>query len=235
MVDVKPRFGSWGASYVLRIIPTEAVAPMCIYLVAAWRLDLAAGWLFFGGLALLAAANVLLLALCNVELLNERGKTQADVYGPDRLVVGLYLLFTHAVAPAVAGLEAGRLCAGFHGQAALIAGLVLLGLSGVLENWATYVNRFYERSIRLQKDRGQTVVTRGPYALVRHPGYLGYLLRYAALPLALGSFWAIVPVTAGALCLVLRTRMEDALLRAGLPEYEEYARKVRCRLLPLVW
>ncbi len=106
----------------------------------------------------------------DMELLNERGKTRADAQRADKALVPLYLPFTHGIAPAVAGIEVGRFHAGFHNAAAAGAGIALLVASGVLENWATYVTRFYERSIRLQKDRHQTAVTNGPYSFVRHPG-----------------------------------------------------------------
>lgn len=108
-------------------------------------------------------------------------------------------------------------------------------MSGVLENWATYVNRFSERSIRLQKARHQTVVTNGPYAIVRHPGYLSCILRFTALPLGLGSVYTILPIAAGILVIAIRANVEYALLTRNLPGYREYARNVKYRLFPLVW
>jgi protein-S-isoprenylcysteine O-methyltransferase Ste14 len=70
---------------------------------------------------------------------------------------------------------------------------------------------------------------------VRHPGYVGWILMSAALPLILGSLWALVPVGLVVAGMVVRTFLEDRMLRADLEGYEEYAGRVRYRLLPGVW
>ena len=88
---------------------------------------------------------------------------------------------------------------------------------------------------RIQDDRGQVVVTAGPYRYVRHPMYLGVILLFLGMPVALGSWWALWPgVVIGAL-FVLRTAKEDRMLRDELPGYAEYTQRVRYRLVPRVW
>ena len=89
--------------------------------------------------------------------------------------------------------------------------------------------------VRLQRDRGQTVVSAGPYRWIRHPGYLGWLIFALAMPLVLGSYWALIPapITLGAT--ILRTHLEDRLLRRDLEGYDDYARRVPWRLLPGLW
>jgi protein-S-isoprenylcysteine O-methyltransferase Ste14 len=82
---------------------------------------------------------------------------------------------------------------------------------------------------------GQTVVTTGPYALVRHPMYAGALIMLAATPVALGSWWALVPVVAMLGLLIARLLDEEKLLAAQLPQYADYCRTVRYRLVPAVW
>jgi protein-S-isoprenylcysteine O-methyltransferase Ste14 len=82
---------------------------------------------------------------------------------------------------------------------------------------------------------GQTVVTTGPYALVRHPMYAGALVMLAATPVALGSWWALVPVVAMLGLLIARLLDEEKLLAAQLPRYVDYCRTVRYRLVPAVW
>jgi protein-S-isoprenylcysteine O-methyltransferase Ste14 len=79
------------------------------------------------------------------------------------------------------------------------------------------------------------VVTNGPYAIVRHPGYLGYILRFTALPLVLGSVYAILPILIGILLIIIRTNIEDALLMGNLAGYKDYVKSVKYRLLPLLW
>lgn len=97
-------------------------------------------------------------------------------------------------------------------------------------------NSFAATQIRLQPDRGQSVITTGPYAVVRHPMYAYVLLLMIGAPLLLGSLWGLllgfvlfVPL------LALRIRGEEAMLMAGLSGYPDYARTVRSRLIPGVW
>jgi protein-S-isoprenylcysteine O-methyltransferase Ste14 len=230
----KTRLSASGISYVNRMVGTS-IAPACAFFTLAWRVDIIQAWVYFGLFVLLGLSNIALLARYNMELLNERGKTQADVHRSEKVITPLFLLFTHVIAPAVAGIEVGRLHTEHQHVITMGAGIALLVVAGLLENWATYVNRFYERSIRLQTDRHQTVVSNGPYSFVRHPGYLSYILKFAALPLALGSVYAIIPIAAGILVMAIRTKVEDTLLMGNLPGYKEYARKVRYRLFPPLW
>ncbi len=82
---------------------------------------------------------------------------------------------------------------------------------------------------------GQTVVTTGPYALVRHPMYAGAIVMLLGVPLALGSAWALVPVAALARLILVRLIDEERVLIAGLPGYADYLAQTRFRLIPHVW
>jgi protein-S-isoprenylcysteine O-methyltransferase Ste14 len=101
--------------------------------------------------------------------------------------------------------------------------------------YAMSVNRFFSSVVRIQDERGHHVIDSGPYAVVRHPGYVGMLLAWTTMPLALGSWWAFLP---GSLIVgfgFLRVLGEDRFLKANLPGYCEYAARVRYRLVPGVW
>lgn len=87
----------------------------------------------------------------------------------------------------------------------------------------------------IEKMEGQTLITTGPYALVRHPMYVGVLIMFFGIPLALGSWWGILPVLATVPILMLRIVDEEKMLRGELKGYETYMRDVRYRLLPGVW
>jgi protein-S-isoprenylcysteine O-methyltransferase Ste14 len=117
----------------------------------------------------------------------------------------------------------------------LDAGVLLLLLSLALIGWSLAVNRFAENSVRIQVDRGHTVVTAGPYRIVRHPMYVGAIAMYFATALILGSVWALIVAAAIGVLFVVRTTLEDRMLRAELPGYAEYAAQTRWRLLPAVW
>jgi protein-S-isoprenylcysteine O-methyltransferase Ste14 len=82
---------------------------------------------------------------------------------------------------------------------------------------------------------GQEVISTGPYAIVRHPMYVAILVLYVASPVALGSWWALIPAILYAPMLVIRILNEEGVLVRELPGYEEYRKEVRYRLLPLVW
>jgi protein-S-isoprenylcysteine O-methyltransferase Ste14 len=109
----------------------------------------------------------------------------------------------------------------------------LLGLAGFV--YAMSVNRFFSSVVRIQDDRGHHVIDVGPYARVRHPGYVGMLMLGAALPLAFGSWWAFLPAAPMVAFTLRRVRLEDAFLMASLPGYRAYASRVRYRLVPGAW
>lgn len=94
-------------------------------------------------------------------------------------------------------------------------------------------NRYAARTVRIEE--GQTVITTGPYALVRHPMYVGGGLLMVFSPLVLGSYWALIPSLIFPFLLGFRILDEERLLLEELPGYEEYTEKTRYRLIPGVW
>jgi protein-S-isoprenylcysteine O-methyltransferase Ste14 len=109
--------------------------------------------------------------------------------------------------------------------------LVLAGYSIVA--WVFKVNSYASRIV--QVETGQKVVTTGPYAIVRHPMYVGVIIFYVFSPPALGSYWAVIPALCIVPFIVARTIGEEKELMANLAGYREYAMKTRYRLLPGVW
>ena len=97
------------------------------------------------------------------------------------------------------------------------------------------VNRFFSASVRIQTERGHTVISSGPYQYIRHPGYAGGVLSSVAVPLLLGSFWALVPAILVIILMVVRTGLEDTTLLEELEGYRKYATSVRHRLIPGAW
>lgn len=79
------------------------------------------------------------------------------------------------------------------------------------------------------------MVAAGPYRIVRHPGYVGIILGHLAVPLVIGSVFALIPAGVAILLTVIHTSLEDGLLREELDGYREYARKVRYRPVPGAW
>jgi protein-S-isoprenylcysteine O-methyltransferase Ste14 len=94
-------------------------------------------------------------------------------------------------------------------------------------------NKYASRIIEVEK--GQEVITTGLYSVVRHPMYLGAMIMYILSPLALGSYWAMIPASLVIVILALRILNEEELLLKELSGYREYAKKTRYRLIPGIW
>ncbi|MBP3572554.1 MAG: isoprenylcysteine carboxylmethyltransferase family protein [Clostridia bacterium] len=94
-------------------------------------------------------------------------------------------------------------------------------------------NAYLSRTIKVEE--GQTVISTGLYAVVRHPMYTASTVMFLALPLILGSWYALIPFALYPVIMVVRIHGEEKLLTAELAGYEEYTRKVRYRLIPFVW
>jgi protein-S-isoprenylcysteine O-methyltransferase Ste14 len=135
----------------------------------------------------------------------------------------------------VAGLDAGRYGWSSVPQRMWLLGLVIFLLGTALLTWSMGVNPFFEKTVRIQSERGHRVIDAGPYRFVRHPGYIGFLGWIVSAPLLLGSLWAFIPSVLSAVGLVIRTALEDRTLREELPGYAEYAGRVRFRLIPGIW
>ncbi len=205
-----------------------------ILFVAAGRLDWAAAWAYIAaGLGILTI-NLLVVLPKNPEMIAERGRTNGGTKTWDRTLTRLALIPTLGTL-IVAGLEARygsspRLPVGLH-----IAGLVLYVLGQGLFSWAMASNKFFATTVRIQVDRDHTVAAGGPYRLVRHPGYVGYITAWLATPLALGSLWAFTAAGLTMCLLIVRTALEDRTLLEELDGYQDYAARVRHRLLPGIW
>lgn len=135
----------------------------------------------------------------------------------------------------------GMVLAGFdhrYGWSHVPVALALTGDTLIIAGfvWIARVfreNRFAGSTVEVEPE--QQVISTGPYALVRHPMYLGAVPFILGIGLALGSYWADIPYLIIVIGVIVRIIDEEALLLRDLPGYEEYRRKVRWRLLPGVW
>ena len=109
------------------------------------------------------------------------------------------------------------------------------GLAWVLITWTMVANPFFEKMVRIQTDHGHHVIDRGPYAHIRHPGYVGFSAVFLSTPLLLASAETFFPILIAVAVLVIRTALEDRTLQGELPGYREYAARVRYRLIPGLW
>jgi protein-S-isoprenylcysteine O-methyltransferase Ste14 len=218
---------------VLSLLGMALFFALFLFLPAgSWTWEM--GWLFILAFTTLGALAWLYLWRVNPEVLAARVNPHQGTKPWDKVLLGLFFLTGLATVP-VAALDAGR----FHWSAlpwwACLVGYALLVAGMALMAWAQAVNKFFEPTVRIQQDRGQTVIDAGPYAFVRHPGYLSWFPMSAGIALSLGSLWALAPAALSCVVLVLRAQWEDQTLQAELPGYEEYTQRVRYRLIPGVW
>lgn len=116
-----------------------------------------------------------------------------------------------------------------------ILGCVLFVGSVGLRCWSMRINAFYSSVVRLQSERGHTLIDKGPYRFVRHPGYLSAVVNFSSSGLAMGSWLSLIPIVFLLPLYPRRILIEERLLKAELPGYREYASRVRYRLIPFVW
>lgn len=109
--------------------------------------------------------------------------------------------------------------------------LVLLGYGLFVR--VLRVNSYASRVVEVEK--GQQVITTGPYAIVRHPMYVAIIVMFVSTPVALGSWWAMLPALLLIIVLIARIRNEEEVLSRELAGYSEYAQRTRFRLIPDVW
>jgi protein-S-isoprenylcysteine O-methyltransferase Ste14 len=205
-----------------------------ILFLAAGRWDYWLGWIYMGTYACITVAGLLAVPF-DPDLVAERTTVRKGVKAWDRrLTVAGSVLYPLAIL-VVAGLDARFGWSPRLGLALPLAALGVAVAGNLLSIWATAVNRFYSRFVRIQVDRGHHVVSAGPYRAVRHPGYLGQILFSLGSAVALGSLWALIPAGLFALLLVVRTALEDRTLQDELEGYAAYARRVRHRLVPYLW
>jgi protein-S-isoprenylcysteine O-methyltransferase Ste14 len=166
--------------------------------------------------------------------LQERSQAARNVKPWDKVIMGIYTALLPVVF-IVAGLDAGRF--GWTVVPGVVQALAWVGLvlAAALILWTTMSNTFLSRQARIQEERGQVVVTSGPYHHVRHPMYLGIIILFFCLAPALGSWAGMIPDLAIDALFVVRTAKEDRMLREELPGYNDYAQRVRYRLIPGLW
>jgi protein-S-isoprenylcysteine O-methyltransferase Ste14 len=192
------------------------------------------GWALVGIYVVWSVANALILIPKNPELLIERVTRKKSDKAWDTVILSIVGLITIAK-HIVAGFDVRWGWTARMPLALQIAALLVAVLGYALGTWAMAANPFFSMVYRIQKERGHTVATGGPYGLVRHPSYTGTIAFEFATPIILGSLWALIPAGLAALLFVVRTWLEDRALHEELDGYRDYAARVRYRLLPGIW
>jgi protein-S-isoprenylcysteine O-methyltransferase Ste14 len=220
----------------LRFAAYTLLLPMVLF-IAAGRLNWVWAWVYVGIVVSFTLVSRIAVIRTNPDLLAERAQSldREDVKGWDRLILFFLLLIGPLAMMIVAGLDERFDWSPQIRLAFQLVALAIMVLGYVVGTWAMAVNRYYSAVVRIQKDRGQTVVTDGPYRFVRHPSYATGIVAYLMIPILLGSLWALIPCSLVVLGTIIRTALEDKTLLEELDGYKEYAKRVRYRLIPGVW
>lgn len=216
----------------------SALAGFCwffaVIFIPAWTFNYWQGWAFFLTLAILTSFATIYIAVRDKELLERRMRMGPTVEktSTQKIITALgSLLFIPAVVLMVLDHRFGR-------SAPVPATISILGDVFCALGILVYVlvvreNRFAAATVDVVQ--GQTVVSTGPYAIVRHPMYSGAILVFLGAPLALGSWWGLLSVPVFVAGFAWRLLHEEKYLGEHLPGYTAYMQSVRYRLVPYVW
>jgi len=204
---------------------------LAIIFVPAGTLNWPEAWLLLIFYFFAVGGCLIWLKINDPELLKERRSVGKDVKSWDKKIILAYTI-TLIIMLVLAGLDAVR----FRWlQVPLV--LKALGFLGIIPAvalgfWALRQNTYLAQYVRIQKDRGHRVITTGPYEYVRHPMYVGVILFILCFPLALGSLYSFIPGIIIVILFIIRTSLEDKTLQEELEGYQEYAKRVRYKLIP---
>jgi protein-S-isoprenylcysteine O-methyltransferase Ste14 len=220
---------------IVQLLLFAVVMPL-LPLLISWRWDWWEAWVYAAICILGFAVSRALAARRHPDLIAERARflQHEDAKPWDKLLAPLVGLGSGLI-PLITGLDERLGWSPAFSLPVKIIALVIILAGFILSSYALIENRFFSGMVRLQTDRDQQVVSSGPYAWMRHPGYAGSLLVYLAIPLFLDTSWAFLPAVFFVIVVIIRTHLEDKTLQEELPGYQEYARRVRYRLLPGVW
>jgi protein-S-isoprenylcysteine O-methyltransferase Ste14 len=201
-----------------------------LFFLPAGTLDYWQAWAWLATLFIPMGVSLIYLVKLDPALLERRTRTK-EVRPEQRRIIAasaVYLLLTFVLP----GFDIR------YGWSHVPTWLILVADGIVLASYILYMlvlrtNTFASRVIEVEQ--GQQVITSGPYAFVRHPMYLAMIMMMTSTPLALGSYWAMLPSIVFILLLAARIRNEEELLLKELKGYNEYTRKTRYRLFPGVW
>jgi len=190
-------------------------------------------WIYLLIFTIFTTYSLFWLRKNNPQLLESRTSMKGSPRS-DKIILSL-LGVVFIVYVIVVGLDGGR----FHWSVVPVL-VKILGFIGVAFGLIIMFqvmkeNAFASKVLRVDKEGGQKVISTGPYAIVRHPMYIGYLLMFFGLTIALGSLFGLIPTVIVTILIIIRIPFEEKLLHEGLEGYTEYTEKVKYRLIPKIW
>ncbi|MFJ1267435.1 isoprenylcysteine carboxylmethyltransferase family protein [Legionella lytica] len=221
------------ASQLIRSSVISIVILLLLLFIPAGTLNYWQGWVYTLVFLTASSAYTLYLAKHDPALLKRR--TEAGVSYEKELAqkIIISLLFVICIALVILSSLDVRFAWSHMPWYFSMLGNLLVVISFYIFYLVSKVNTYAAANIRVEE--GQQVISSGLYGHVRHPMYLGALFLFVGTPVALGSWWALLLMPILFVVLVARILNEESVLVRDLPGYPEYQKKVRYRLIPLIW
>lgn len=218
---------------ILIIILGDVFFGFILFFLSGWNFLWWEAWILLILLTFLMGFMLFWLNKHNPQVLRSRasmkGMLKKDII-PMILLVALFFAFIIVVS-----LDGGH----YHWSTVPLWGKIIGYIGFVIGFIITVLvmkeNAFASKVVRIDKEAGHKVITTGPYAVVRHPMYSGFLLWFFSMSIALGSLYGLIPVVFITILLIVRTLYEEKLLHEELEGYTEYTKKVKKRLIPWIW
>ena len=206
------------------------VAISALIFLSAWTFNYWQAWTFLAVFMISISAIFLYLAKYDPHLLARRVKTSEKEQ--NQKVIRLLVNLAFSAAIVVSALDHRFAWSAMPSPVVFVGdAVVLLGLLIIF--FVFRENTFTAQTVEVEA--GQKVISTGPYAVVRHPMYVGGLIFMLGIPLALGSWCGLLAIVLFAPALSWRILDEEKLLAKDLPGYAEYRQRVKYRLVPFVW
>ena len=199
----------------------------------AWTLDYWQAWIFLAVYSLSVLTVTLDLMKKNPKLLDRRINSNPGSEKQKSQKILNFLISKALIVVVVVPVIDHRCAWSAVPLYGVAAGDVLVALGFLIVFFVFKENTFASAIIEI--GTGQKVISSGPYALVRHPMYIGWLVTFSGVPLALGSWWGLFTILPVTLVIVWRLLDEETFLAGNLPGYSEYQNRVRYRLVPFIW
>ena len=219
-----------GNKLFIKVLIFYPVAVCLLLFLPAGSFQYWQAWIYSMAILIPLLTTLLYLAKYDPALLKRRMRT-IEKEDKQKKIIRLFRL------PYILGYLIPGLDYRFHWSEVPLALVVISNIIVLLGYFWVFLvfreNTYTSRIVEVEK--GQTVITTGPYSFIRHPMYLGTSVMFVFTPLALGSWWALPIFMFLPVVLIIRMLDEERLLKKELPGYKEYCLKTRYRLIPYIW